>query len=142
MIYNAFLDEIQSYIGDSTTYTDQLMSNGKRMFGDQFIGVFASDQIPSQIDRGDMMIVNLDAHNEPGSHWVAICKDEKDIIWVYDSFGRNIHRILPSIYNGTRKIKSTERDPEQEDTESNCGARCLAFLQVFYVYGSKYARYI
>ena len=141
-IYQKNLNHIETQLGDSTTYSDQLDEFCKDKFGDKFMGVFASDQIPHNINKGQMMIVNLDTSKQSGSHWVSVVKDYKDVLWVYDSFGRNIHKILPKIFGKKRKVKSTEKDPEQLETESNCGARCVSFLEVFNDYGIQYAKYI
>lgn len=141
-IYEIELNNMIKLVGNKTTYSDQLLIIGKKLFKNKFMGIFTSDKIPKNIKIGYMIIVNLDSSGQSGSHWVAVCKDKKGTIWVYDSFGRSIHKILPDIYNKRRKIKSTERDLEQDIEESNCGARCLAFLQVFHKYGSDYAKWI
>ena len=141
-LYTQELKKIIKIVGNKTTYSDQLYKVGKQIFGPDFLGVFTSDRIPNTININKMAIINLDSSEMSGSHWVAICKDKKGIIWVYDSFGRNTHEILPDIYGKKRIIKTTERDAEQNKNESNCGARCLAFLKVFDKYGSKFAKYI
>lgn len=141
-LYEKELKNVIKFVGNKTTYSDQLNKVGKRLFKSRFLGVFSSDTIPNEIKKGKMAIINLDSSNMTGSHWVSICKDSKNIIWVYDSFGRSIHRILPSIYGKGRIIKSTEKDAEQHVKQTNCGARCLAFLKVFDKYGSKYAKHI
>lgn len=141
-LYNNYLKKMIRIVGNKITYSNDLEKIGKRIFGNKFIGVFTCDRIPDYIKKNDMAIINLDNSSQSGSHWVAICKDTKDNIWVYDSFGRKTYNILPSIYGNKRKIKTTERDAEQNKEETNCGARCLAFLKVFNKYGSKYAKYI
>ena len=58
--------------------------------------------------------------------------------------GEKIHSILPELYENMdkRSIKSTERDAEQVEEETNCGARVLAFLYVVDKKGFKLAKYI
>lgn len=140
-IYKKELQKMIKLVGNKTTFSDKLDKVAIKLFGNRFMGVFPNDKIPKNIKMGYFLIANLDNSNEPGSHWVGIIK-EKDIIWVYDSFGRNIHKIMPGIYGKRRKIKSTERDAEQHKKEENCGARVLAFLSVFNKHGIKYAKYI
>lgn len=140
--YRDELKKMKKLVGNKITYSDELARVGDDLFGEKFMGVFTADKIPNHIKELHMAIVNLDNSNETGSHWVSVCKDKKGIIWVYDSFGRRIHKILPSIYGRGRKIKSTERDKEQGFKETNCGARSLAFLRVFHKLGSDYAKYI
>lgn len=139
--YKSSLKRMVRLVGNSTTYDNDLEKTGKKLFGSLFVGIFSSDEIPD-INKNEMLIANLDKHNEAGSHWVGIIKDKNDIIWVYDSFGRNLHKILPSIYGKGKTIKSTEQDAEQNKKENNCGARCLAFLNIFHKLGIEYAKYV
>ena len=71
-------------------------------------------------------IVNLDKHDMPGSHWVAMADS-----MVYDSFGRDVGL-----------GETTERDVEQGRREDNCGQRCVAFLCVYHAYGPEIAYFI
>src|SRR5271154_4556391 len=56
----------------------------------QFIGVFASNRLPSGVDRHATikMIVNLDPASQPGSHWVAIYR-RHGRAYYFDSFGQH-----------------------------------------------------
>jgi predicted SpoU family rRNA methylase len=142
-LYEKYLNEMENKVGKTTTYGDQLYKVAKKIFGKKFIGVFPSDKIPKKIKKGCLLIVNVDKSSESGSHWLGVCKDKtKGKILVYDSFGRSIHEILPSIKGKGRNVKSTEYDKEQKIKETNCGARCLAFLKVFDEHGFNYAKYI
>ena len=70
----------------------------------------------SQIDFNDLdkstykfgLVINLDEHNKPGSHWVALYVNLKDnIIYYFDSFGKKpgkrintfVRKILTHMYN-------------------------------------------
>ena len=139
--YQKYLKFVESIIGNQTTYNDELMEIGKELFGDKFIGVYASDQIP-KLKSGEMVICNLDSSNEPGSHWVSLFKSGNNI-FIYDSFGRCTYKILPELkQSGNGMVKMTEKDVEQKDDEYNCGARCIACLMVFNNHGIKYAKWI
>jgi hypothetical protein len=52
-----------------------------------FGGVFPSDMLPSKFNRPTTFIVNLDPHNKPGSHWVAVTFRDKYSAWYFDSYG-------------------------------------------------------
>ena len=82
-----------------------------------------------------MAIINLDEHDEPGSHWIAMVKHNNDLL-VYDSFGRKTTDILP---NFNKEVIDTDYDAEQQINEDNCGARCVAFLNVYDKLGFEYA---
>ena len=141
--YNISLNKIEKMMGNHTTYDNELVKYGKTLFKSKFIGVFAADNYPTKIKNGTCFIINLDKKNEPGSHWCAICKEaNNDVLWVYDSFARDVHQILPTIYKNKNKIKTTEKDAEQSVSETNCGQRSLAFIDVFLKLGPLYAKWI
>ena len=86
IIYNQVLKLVEHQLSNKTTYQRDLLKFGKRVFGDKFVGVFASDRIP-KLKEGQYAILNLDKSDEPGSHWIAVAmKNNKT--HVYDSFGR------------------------------------------------------
>ena len=122
--YNIFLKLIERAIGRQVTYASTLEELGNYLFGEKFLGTYAYDEIPRAM-RG-YAIVNLDKHDMPGSHWVAMADS-----MVYDSFGRDVGL-------GT----TTERDIEQEKIEDDCGQRCIAFLCVYHAYGPEIAYFI
>ena len=117
--YHKYLGKIVKHLGNSTTTDKDLTSYGKKIFGNRYLGTYSSDTIP-KMKAGTYTIVNLDSSNEPGSHWIALVKTEKDIL-VYDSFGRKTISILPSIYDqkGNGIILEAENDPEQKMKEKN-----------------------
>lgn len=141
--YKESMFKMVKLVGNKTTYLTPLNKAGKKLFGDKFLGVFAADTIPKNIENGKCLIANLDNHNEPGEHWVAICKHvSKNELLVYDTFARNIHKILPDLFNRSERIKTTEKDKEQKKSETNCGAHALAFIDIYYKYGPKAAEWI
>lgn len=139
-IYERILKEMYKKVGKKTTYSDTLHKCGKRLWSTKFKGVYSADTLPS-LAKGQLCIANLDKSWESGSHWVGIGKDKSGTTLVYDSFGRDIYQILPELSRFTN-VRSTEQDAEQEDEETDCGARCLAFLYILNKYGKKYAQHI
>lgn len=128
--------------GNKTTYLDQLDGIGHKLFGVKFYGTFPSDKIPRLNDLKKYAILNLDSSKEPGSHWVAIAKNGDDT-YIYDSFGRCHTQIIKAlVYSGNGRIINTDLDAEQDVKESNCGARCLAWLCLFDGWGSDIAKLI
>ena len=82
-------------LGNSTTYLTDLTAIGKKIFGSKYKETFPSDKIPKLTDESPYAILNLDKSTEPGSHWIAICKNPKNnTTLVYDSFGRKGSTIL------------------------------------------------
>lgn len=135
--YDSILQkEIIPLVGDTTTTNHQLLKAAKQLFGgNKFHGVYASNTIPvNTIKQNQYFIVNLDKSHQPGSHWLAAIKLQKNFI-VYDSFGRPTSTILQS---NLKNVLDTEYDAEQDPIhEKNCGARCLAFLKIHHMYGTK-----
>lgn len=139
-VYSQLLDKIIiPLLGNDTTYQGELEKVGIKLFGIKFKGVFPSDKIPPLNDLKSYAIINLDRSNQPGSHWVSVAhKDGKT--YLYDSFGRDGKKILPSIYkSGNGIILNTDLDKEQHIKETNCGARSMAWLLFFDRYGHKNA---
>jgi hypothetical protein len=121
------------------TYLTELTIIGKRTFGENYHGTYPSDQIPSLKPR-QCCILNLDKSSEPGSHWVALARGNSTECYVYDSFGRRGVDLIPALnWSLSGRVIDSDRDAEQHVSESNCGARCLAWLHVLYTKGVKIA---
>lgn len=160
--YDQFLNQIViPIVGNKSTYLDELNMAGAKLIGRGFKGVYPADRIPILDSFHSYCILNLDRSYEPGSHWIA-CAYEKtpygSNIYVYDSFGRSHTQIIPSldkkydrktrnhmmadVERNRLKIINVDMDAEQKVKESNCGARCLAWLLVFKHMGSGFAKLI
>ena len=125
VLYEAFLVLTEKLVGDAETSLDTIAKAGKFLFENKFTGVYASDKVPPTLTYA---IINLDKSTERGSHWVALARQQPGLYLLYDSFGRSKAKILPDLKMLT---KDTDHDAEQEKSEDNCGARCLAWLCVF-----------
>lgn len=141
-IYSGILNSIEKLVGNKTTYLEQLEGHGKKILGVNFAGVFPSDKIPRLNDLRKYAILNLDKSTQAGSHWVAVARDG-DRTYIYDSFGRDHRAIIPVLSrSGNGRIINTDRDAEQHILETNCGARCLAWLVLIEKYGTDTAKLI
>ena len=150
-IYNTYLNKaVYPLTGKKTTYLSQILGAGHKLLGVKFKGVYPSDKIPKLNDLAPYAILNLDKSSESGSHWIAIAKLPQSFnrssgkttneSIIYDSFGRDYKRIIPDIeYSGNGTIKNTDRDSEQKILQTDCGARCLAWLLVVENYGPSVA---
>ena len=151
-VYDNILKQIiEPLSGDKTTYLSELNGIGKKLFGVKFKGVFPSDKIPKLNDLSPYAILNLDTTKQPGSHWVSIAKHppvrgkpRTDETLLYDSFARKGSKIIKSLaYSGNGRIVDNDlKDAEQRLEETNCGARCLAWLVVVEKYGWDLAKLI
>lgn len=124
--------------GEQTNYF--LNKIGKAMFNRRYKGTYPSDMIP-QLNNDEYAILNLDDSTKSGSHWVAIAKQNNEV-YIYDSFGRKIKKIIPSVVSKYRRIKMTESDKEQDEKEYTCSLYCLAWLYIVDELGFKFAKWI
>ena len=129
-IYQSLLSYFESRLGTGVTNNRQLDREAKRLFEPyEWHGVFAANQNWKQHIGKGYCIVNLDPIGSPGSHWVGIAGN-----LLYDSFGR------ANILGAIKNLEDTDRDPEQEKREDNCGQRVLAFLVIYKIYGHDVAK--
>lgn len=135
-VYDAFLAIEEHIIGKGPAYAFDLEKIGNAQFGEKFMGVFASDNIPKKFNY---CIANLDPQHLPGSHWVALARVKNNEYMVYDSFGRKTTSILPDL---DLKTIDTDHDAEQAPNEDNCGARAMAWLMCFDLLGPELAQTI
>jgi hypothetical protein len=141
-LYNKILTDIESIVGNTTTYATDLEKHGHKLLGVHFKGVFPSDKIPKLNDLKKYAIVNVDKSTEAGSHWMALAK-EGDHTYLYDSFGRYNTKIIPNLkFSHNGRIIDTDHDAEQNVKDTNCGARSLAWLVFYNTWGSKSAKLI
>jgi hypothetical protein len=131
--YERYLVVAERLVGNKVTLSSDLERVCHKLFGGAFKGVFPSDRVP-RLRECECAIVNVDKSNQRGSHWMAVTSG-----LLYDSFGR---RNIDLISHAKLKQEDTELDAEQTKTETNCGARCIAFLIVWALHGAAVAKYI
>jgi hypothetical protein len=138
-LYNKILKKIvYPMVSNKTTYLTELKDAGIKLLGSKFKGVYASDRIPI-LDNNEYSIINVDKSGMNGSHWLSIAKYNNKI-YLYDSFGRDDEKILPSLKKSKNGlVVDTDADVEQKITQLDCGARCLAWLVLFEYFGYDYA---
>ena len=88
-----------------------------------FRGVYAMDRLPQR--KPGAYVINMDNHDEPGSHWVAVYDDERNVEYM-DSYG------LPPL--DTRCLQflgpnfSYNTLPLQKPLSNACGFYCVYFI--------------
>jgi hypothetical protein len=140
--YKKFTRWLCSYMNNSgVTTAGELNEIGKEMFGDKFTGVYPQDLIP-EFHNPCYFIFNIDTHNKEGIHWLG-CYFDGTKYFVYDSFGRTSKRIVPifvrQVKAEQKKYTDADYDPEQKDSQDDCGQRTLSFLKMVERYGVKNA---
>lgn len=94
-----------------------------------FKGVYASNRIPRCLQEPLGIVVNLDEHDKPGSHWVAIYAPLVGIVEYFDSYG-----LPPTVAHILRFLKEFAKpwiynECQLQDPSSNvCGHYCITYL--------------
>jgi hypothetical protein len=52
-----------------------------------FRGVYPVDLLPPSLKKPAIIVINLDEHYKPGSHWVAVCFSNIGYAEYFDSYG-------------------------------------------------------
>lgn len=107
-----------------------------------FIGCFAADKIPKEIQKFPCsMVVNLDRATNEGSHWIAIYIRNQTTVYIFDSL---LIPILPVpiktfLSQFPKQIKN--KFPVQNPLSKECGQHCIVFLY-FISLGYTYEKYL
>jgi hypothetical protein len=138
--------EVYPEVGDKVTTDSDLSATGRRLIGREFSGVYASDRIPKFKASGTTYyIVNIDRHDQPGTHWLALVRRGRDV-YLYDSFGRPVQQTLPHLpdlcVSQGMKLDAGKSRPEQRVDQDDCGARSMAWLLLFKRFGPRVAKLI
>ena len=98
-----------------------------------FRGVFMRDELPKIPNPLECGIMNLNTHDQSGSHWVCYVKKDKTRIY-FDSFGQitplEMQKYLKTkieFQNGTPVIERNT-DIVQKSNTNVCGHLCLFVL--------------
>jgi len=131
--FESCLMQIEDILSDKTTNNIQLYRLGRRIFGDRFVNVFTADD-NIKLHNGQFCIVNTDASNKAGLHWLAVYK-HKNKYYVFDSFGRDVHKL--SKYFKYKHWTNVEFNRIESYRQNNCGQLCLAWLVIFDKYKTR-----
>ncbi len=97
-------------------------------FKKDFLGVFPCDVLPTSKKCNISVIFNLSKHNEAGTHFIAIIKNQKKTIF-FDSYGKSCNN--ESILKYLKQLNlpvEYNKSQIQADTSSLCGYFCFYFL--------------
>jgi len=135
-LYESLLTVTRTLVGNKTTDSLELDRAGRLLFGERWGGVFSSDEVEGMKNALDMKrvaIVNTQASTEEGENWVGLYPEQNSSTFIaYNSFARASKNIVSGLKNFA--VKDADRsDVEQADSETNCGARSLAFLDVAFI---------
>ena len=108
---------------------------GKLEFGDRWAGVFPSDKAKKLLRMRDRFaIANTATSKGRGSHWVGVYMTPKGEGYVYDSFGRDIDRVMWQLSRAALAVNNplheTDTAAEQRGFSALCGQPSLSWLLI------------
>ena len=148
-VYKNLMKDLTKIMGNGELDSNQLTQMCKAVFKKEFNSVCAwSEYIPNK--NKPYSIVNTD--NTTGEHWLSAYTEDGKTVYVYDSFARNLKRMMKDWYE-LSKIMNYKRifvnkGQDQSDksgntpAQINCGLRSFTFLYCVKLYGIKKARNI
>ena len=107
---------------------------GKTEFGRRWGGVSSQSEWRPRRDR--YYVVNSAyLPDSPGVHWMGVYVSPRGVVHAYDSFGRNVRRLLwrvgvTAARWGAGPLIGTDEDAEQKGDSAVCGHASLAWLLV------------
>lgn len=94
-----------------------------------FAGVFAIDNLPFSVPHYPFfMIVNTQAKNLPGEHWIAVFIDANKRGEVFDSLALPITNMLIRWLNRFTRLFSTSKVMYQHPLAATCGAYVIFYV--------------
>lgn len=97
-----------------------------------FRGVFPCNRLPKNLKQGipHALIINLDPHNKPGSHWVALYISSRGKAVFFDSFGiPPLNHYIYSFIQKNSRISIHNSMVIQSLTTETCGLYCIHFIK-------------
>ena len=94
----------------------------------RFNGVFSRDNLGSTVKNG-VYVINLDEDHDIGTHWVALCVNNKTMTY-FDSFG--VEHILREIMKFIARKKIINIYRIQAYDSILCGYFCIGFINFMF----------
>lgn len=94
-----------------------------------FKGVFPCDGLPTSFRVPAAFVINLSAHDEAGTHWVALYISQCGNAFYFDSFGvkpTNCH-IIAFLKMHTKRVGYNKKQI-QHISSNKCGQFCCIFV--------------
>jgi hypothetical protein len=119
----------------NTSELNCLLSRALTNTSCRFLGVFAADEVPTELPRSSKFypcafVINTDVASDPGHHWVACyVTSPKSVVEFFDSYGN-----LPSAYPNlritamNRRIRRFSSASFQSPRSLVCGHYCVFYL--------------
>ena len=147
--YKNMMKDLTKIMGNGELDSNQLTQMCKSIFKKEFNSVCAWSEYVAN-PKKPYSIVNTDA--TVGSHWLGVYTEDGKTVYVYDSFARNLKRIMKDWYDLSKKLGFKlifiNKKKDQSDASGNapaqinCGLRSYCWIYCVKIYGLKKARHI
>lgn len=92
-------------------------------------GVVPADMVPKAWTKPMALVINLDDHTRPGSHWVAVYFDTSGRGHYFDSYGiPPLHPVHLDALRRNCKIYEWNKEQFQSISSNVCGQFCIMYL--------------
>lgn len=96
---------------------------------DIFKGVYPCDCLPTTFKLPAAFVINLSTHDEPGTHWVALCISKNGTSFYFDSFGlKPTNFYVQTFLNKHSKSLRYNSQQLQHISSNKCGQFCCVFV--------------
>jgi hypothetical protein len=93
-----------------------------------FQGAYAIDLLLSTLVKPSIIVISLDKHYMPGSHWVAVCFSDSGYAEYFDSYGLPPYNIEIMAYLRRHSISWTFNGHRLQGLNTNvCGHYCCIY---------------
>jgi hypothetical protein len=94
----------------------------------QFVNVFAIDEIPKVIPIRHFLISNLSPAHLSGSHWIVLVRPDKHTLEIFNSLGGDTYNDIKTNLRFTSRLEiHTNNTSFQSSNSTSCGYFCIYF---------------
>ena len=108
---------------------DAIYHHADKATREAFYGICSMDQLPFSVPHYPFfMIVNTQAHNLPGAHWITVFIDKNRRGEVFDSLALPLRKPLSRWINQFTRSVTRNRLTYQHPLSDTCGAFAVYFV--------------
>ena len=102
-----------------------------------YVGCYPADVMPKTINKRCCWIWNVDEKDKPGTHWIAIIKEDRDILF-FDSFGKTPEFFkrqywMDNFHKQGWGVTQVNNVQLQAHMSRTCGVWCLYYLRAYFL---------
>ena len=118
--------------------SDEIYTIAKYMKLENFLGVFASDQLDMITDKSEgLLVFNTDTSDNIGQHWISMYLSKKQLMY-FDSLASEFYKsnFIRSLFVKLGKDVFINKVQTQTEQSDKCGVHALVFCLIMSKNGS------